>query len=254
MKPYNEYSKHSVTMVNIDKLTKLLKDENKKNKFRYVIETGTNVGIGSTRMIAETFVKEDHLPEVITIEANWLNWKKAKKNLIKYNFVKPIWGFSVCHSEAIRFVKSDYALQHQNEFPDVYIDGGSDPIVFYLRELSGEFGNTPFKILNYFLKYFENKDRKINFSGEDLLRQYLLKYRKELPIIILDSSGAIGYLEFNIVKETMGNNEYYLLLDDIYHLKHFRSYEEIKQNPSYKILMIDEEGGWIFAKKINPNL
>lgn len=249
MKSYNEYSHHSVSMVNLNNLTKILQDENKKNKIKYVIETGTNIGTGSTRMLAETFVKEDHHPEVFTFEANWRNWKKAKKNLKKYNFVKPIWGFSVPHKEASQFVKEDYALQHQDEFPDIFIDGGNDPLGFYLKELSGEFGITRFKSINYILKCFENKDKNINYSGEDLLRKYLIKYKKELPLIVLDSSGAIGFLEFKIVKEIMGNDQYYLLLDDIHHLKHFRSYAEIKQSSEYNILMIDEEGGWVFAKK-----
>jgi hypothetical protein len=248
MKPYSEYSKHSVTMVNIDKLISIIRDENKKHKFRYIIESGTFVGKGSTRMIAETFINEEEKPEVITMEANWLNWRRAKKNLKKYNFVKPVWGFSVPQKEAIQFVEEDYALKHQDEYPDVYIDGGSDPLNFYIGELRGEFGYTRYKYLNYLLKYFEERDKRTKYSGEDLLRKYLLKYQKEVPLIALDSSGAIGLLEFNIVKEMMGNNEYYLLLDDIYHLKHFRSYDEIKKNPAYEILMLDKDGGWLFAK------
>jgi hypothetical protein len=249
MKSYSEYSEHSVSMVNIQNLTEVIRDENKKNKINYVIETGTYQGKGSTRMIAETFVHEVSPPEIITLEANWRNWKKAKKNLEMYNFVKPIWGLSVPKNEAIDFVKGDYAIHHQDEYPDIFIDGGSDPLSFYLKELNGEFGYTPYKLLNYYLKSFEKRDRKIHFSGEDQLRKYLSKYKKESPIIMLDSSGAIGLLEFNIVKEIMGDDTYYLLLDDIFHLKHFRSYEEIKQDPSFKILMVDKEGGWLFAKR-----
>lgn len=247
MRSFDEYSLHSVTMVNIDRLTDVIQEENKKNKINYVIESGTNVGTGSTRMLAETFLHEDHQPEIITLEANWRNWKKAKNNLKKYSFVKPVWGMSVSTEEAIQFVKEDYALLHQDEFPDIFIDGGEDPIGFYTKELSGEFGNSRFKTFNYIMKQFENRDKKINFGGEDLLRKYLLKYRNDFPLIALDSAGAIGWLEFNIVKETMGTDKYYLLLDDIHHLKHFRSYEEIKQSSEFEILMVDEEGGWVFA-------
>lgn len=248
MKSYDKYSKHSVTMVNIDKLTRIIKDENKKNKIRYVIETGTYLGKGSTRVIAETFLDEKDKPEVMTIEANWLNWKKAKKNLKKYNFIKPVWGLSVPRAEAIQFAENDHALKQRDEYPDIYIDGGSDPLNFYIKELRGEFGYTRHKYLNHVLKFFENIDKKNKYSGENLLRKYLLKYQKEMPLIALDSSGAIGLLEFNTVQEIMGNNEYYLLLDDIFHLKHFRSYEEIKKNPAYEILIMDKDGGWLFAK------
>ncbi len=249
MKSYSEYSEHSVSMVNIDKLTSLIREENKKNPIQYVIETGTYQGTGSTRMIAETFAPEANPPEIITLEANWRNWRKARKNLKKYRFVNPQWGFSVPNQEALEFVRGDYALHHQEEFPDIYIDGGSDPLAFYLKELQGGFGYTPYKLLNRVLKYFEHRDQKTHFQGEDLLRKYLSKYRKQSPLIMLDSSGAIGFLEFNIVREVMGDQEYYLLLDDIFHLKHFRSYDEIQRDPSFKILMLDQEGGWLFAKR-----
>lgn len=250
MRHYAEYSQHSVSMVKMDELTKVIRDENAKNKISYVIETGTFLGTGSTRMIAEAFLNENPQPDVITIEANWLHWKKAKKNLKNYNFVTPLWGLSVPNKEAIEFAKNDYALQHQDEFPEIYVDGGDDPLGFYIRELSGDFGYTRFKSINYVLKFLEERDKKKNFSGEDLLRKYLSKYKKESPLILLDSAGAVGLLEFNIVKEIMGDNKYYLLLDDIHHLKHFRSYEEIKQNPDYEILIVNEEDGWLFAKKL----
>ncbi|MBU1678325.1 MAG: hypothetical protein KKD86_05640 [Bacteroidetes bacterium] len=249
MKPYEGYSYGSISMVNINNLINVIRDENKQNKIKYIIETGTYIGIGSTRALADIFINEENPPMIITIEANWRNWRKSKKNLQIYSFVKPIWGFSVLKSEAHEFILKDYALLNHDEFPDIFIDGGNDPLGFYLKELSGELGNSNYKILNFIIKYFENKDKNFNFSGEDLLRKYLLKYKYEIPLIALDSSGSIGLLEFNIVKEIMGVNQYYLLLDDINHLKHFRSYEEIKHNIGYKILMVDEQSGWVFVKK-----
>ncbi len=249
MKPYEEDSLHSVSMVNIDNLKEIIKNENKRNKMKYILETGTYIGLGSTRMLAECFSGESSTPEIITLEANWRNWKNAKKNLRKYKFVIPVWGLSVPKEEALQFVKNDYAIQHQDEFPDVYIDGAGDPLGFYLKELSGEFGTTRFNFINYFLKILENRDKTINYRGEDLLRIYLRKYKDETPLIVLDSSGAIGLLEFNIVQNIMGKSPYYLLLDDICHLKHFRSVAEIKQNPEFRILMSDEKAGWLMAKK-----
>jgi hypothetical protein len=114
--------------------------------------------------------------------------------------------------------------------------------------LSGEFGYTRFKLVNLIFKYFENRDKKKYFGGEDLLKKFVSKYKKEVPLILLDSAGGIGLLEFKIVTETMGSDPYYLLLDDINHLKHFRSFKEIKENPSFTILAENVESGWVFAK------
>jgi hypothetical protein len=248
MRAYSKDIHFSVSMTNLSQVSEIIKNENKKNRIRYVIETGTNLGLGSTKMLAETFINEEQPPEIITLEANWLNWKKAKKNLEKYNFVKPFWGLSVSKDKAVDFVKNDYAILHHQEFPDIYIDGGDDPKGFYEKELSGEFGYTRFKLVNLIFKYFENRDKKKYFGGEDLLKKFVSKYKKEVPLILLDSAGGIGLLEFKIVTETMGSDPYYLLLDDINHLKHFRSFKEIKENPSFTILAENVESGWVFAK------
>jgi hypothetical protein len=249
MRSYNEHEKHSVEMVNIKNLSEMLGEIHSKNRIDYVIESGTNKGTGSTKMLAEAFRVSTDPPRIKTIEANWRNWKKAAKNLKQYPFVEAIWGFSVPGSEAIDFVKNDDALLHHEKYPDIFIDGNENPMQFYLNELSGKFGSSRFKLLNLVLDFFESIDRKTKFAGEDLLRKYLAEHKDSKPMIVLDSSGAIGFLEFSIVKEAMDKSPFYLLIDDIFHLKHFRSYEHIKNDPAYKILMLDEDGGWVFAEK-----
>jgi hypothetical protein len=46
----------------------------------------------------------------------------------------------------------------------------------------------------------------------------------------------------------MGNAEYMLLLDDVHHLKHFRSLRDIRINKSFEILALNLEHGWLLAR------
>lgn len=250
MKNYNEYSQHSVAMVNTLLLSNAITKIHRTNKITHLLETGTNIGLGSTKMYAEIFKSDLTPPEFITIEANWRSWRKARKNLNQYRFVKPIWGLSVEMKEALEFISVDDALNNPESYANIFIDGGVNPIAFYKNELSGEFGNSSFALINYINMFFENKDRKEYYTGDDLLRKYLTRFKKNTPLISLDSAGGTGLLEFNIVKEIMDNDKYYLILDDIHHLKHFRSYEEIKGNSGFEIIEVDEKAGWVFTKKI----
>ena len=42
--------------------------------------------------------------------------------------------------------------------------------------------------------------------------------------------------------------DYLLLLDDINHIKHFRSYRHVKADPRFEVLGVDEREGWLLAK------
>ena len=55
------------------------------------------------------------------------------------------------------------------------------------------------------------------------------------------------YLEFQTVLKVMGNSEYFILLDDIHHLKHFRSARDIKTDKSFEILGLEQHHGWMLA-------
>ena len=47
-------------------------------------------------------------------------------------------------------------------------------------------------------------------------------------LIVLDSAGGVGHMEFQITDELINNKNYYILLNDTHHLKHFRGYDIIK--------------------------
>jgi hypothetical protein len=170
-----------------------------------MIESGTFIGTGSTTMLASLSPKK-----LVTIEADFLNFEKAVTNLAGFPFVTPYWGLSVKKDEALEFIA-------QNNYEgDFYVDS-EDPVAFYTNEVE-----TPcFK--------------------EDLLRHFLNQYKDSNPLILLDSAGGIGFLEYSVVREIMGSRPHTLVLDDIHHVKHYRSFEEASK--IYTQLYVDKEQG-----------
>jgi hypothetical protein len=245
MKDYGEYSNASMSMTIDDKDKDLIENVLKNERITHIIETGTYLGKGSTKMLAESLLKIGVDTAFITIEANWESWIQAKRNLKQYRFVLPLWGKTVSTRKALNFIANDEALLHHENYPDIYIDDLKDPVKFYSDEIKGKLGKVTLNPFYILLKWY---DKIFYFSGEELLERYLIKFRNNNPLIVLDSAGGIGYLEFNVVKKIMGNEPYILLLDDIHHLKHFRSMNEIKSDSHFKVLHLDIRNGWILTK------
>jgi hypothetical protein len=171
-----------------------------------IIETGTYNGLGSTSIFAQT-----GLP-VKTVESCKTHYNLAIDNLQKYPNVSCFWGSSLNIDEMISFIRqddiyrSDLVLQKVIQY-----DGDSDPSkssLFYEREVLG-FGETPI--------------------DQDLLMKFIDNDKKQ--IVFLDSAGGVGYLEFQKVltldKHKLLNK--ILLLDDVLHVKHYRSVVHLKQ-------------------------
>jgi predicted O-methyltransferase YrrM len=173
----------------------------KNNNIEEIIETGTFTGVGSTKTFAET-----NLP-VKTIECNIDNYNTAKVNLAQYKNVEVINALSLNRENMIDFIKKDSFLTNKEYLNECQIlTDHNDPINFYDKELNLVNG------LENILFDLINNDKK--------------------QIIFLDSAGGVGYLEFlevmKLNKEFLKNK--HILLDDVMHVKHFRSYEYLIQN------------------------
>jgi hypothetical protein len=155
----------------------------------YIIESGTYTGLGSSQMLART-----RPVKMVTIESDFNCFRQAVNNLEKFPFITPYWGLSVDRNEAIDFIvnNQDYYL------PEVFVDD-TDPISFYLNEVS------------------------VPCFKENLLEHFLTEFADKNPLILLDSAGGIGFLEYSIVRKVMGSKPHSLILDDTHHVKHYRS-------------------------------
>jgi hypothetical protein len=159
----------------------------------------------------------------------------------------PLWGRTVAVGRALAFLESDDVLRNHIEFPDIFIDDTRNPLEFYRKEILGALGGTSKNPIHQLHRLW---DSMYSNAGEDLLERYLRRFQTKNPLIILDSSGGIGFLEFSIMQEVMQHHSYLLLLDDINHIKHFRSREHIKKDPKFDIIESDQREGWLLATHV----
>ena len=170
-----------------DTVKRLVKEYN----INEVVETGTFLGTGSTKVFAGEGLN------VFTIECNPNHITQAVQNLEGLNNVCFVHGLSLKRENLIKGLMS-------MTFPDGGIYDSSRPKVFYAQE-----------VLQPVLV-------------EDALSLFAKNETKQL--VFLDSAGGVGHLEFKKVmsynKEYLKNKV--LMLDDISHIKHIRSVEFLK--------------------------
>ena len=252
MKDYKTRPNPTNRMSDDPLLRELLRKTISDNSIEGVIESGTYDGLGSTTMIAEAFRGLAPPKFFCTCDVNLSKYKRARKNLAKYPFVTCLWGRSVTLTEAIEFMQNDEMLNHHERYPDLFIDWTEHPAWHYLEECKRGFMSHK-RALGYYLRApLYHLLGIARYQGEDLLRRLLNRHVNEKVLIVLDSAGGTGFLEFKIVAETMNNQAYWLLLDDINHIKHYRSFERIKSDPSFRLLGFDPSRGWALARHTQP--
>ncbi|QMW02393.1 hypothetical protein [Spirosoma foliorum] len=244
MKSYQTYARSSVSMSTDERFKETLHQLFTQNQIDYIIETGTWLGTGSTKTIATT-VEGKHQPKAYyTIEGNLTFHTIARFNLRKWDFVKPLWGDTVAKEQALKFIQQDEALHHHEAYPDVFIDTLDNPVQFYTNELEGKLGKNPvINAVDWFGSTFLHRK-------EDLLRSLLLRHQDLRPLVLLDSAGGIGWLEYQTVRNTLANRPYWLILDDIHHLKHFRSFADVQQRDDFRVIDYSVADGWMVAEHL----
>lgn len=247
MKNYAEYSKGSISMSKDKKFLKTIDEVFNEYDIKVIVESGTFKGTGSTTTIAEAVIKNNiALESFYTIEVDYNFYKIAKKNLKKFKFVHPLWGLSVDQDKAISFIQNDDAIINHSNYPDVYIDTLNNPAEFYLNEINGQLSRSVKKKYRFsnFFNIRRNKDEFLKNVFDTLLP----KIKTKSLLILLDSAGGIGYLEFKTVLQYLVNSEFIIILDDVHHLKHFRSLQFIRESSNFKILNESLEDGWVIAR------
>jgi hypothetical protein len=190
---------NSINLKN-DLFSSTINDLVQKFQVEEIIETGTFNGLGSTSVFAKTGIK------TITIESCFEHFQQAKENLKEYKNVELHHALSLSLEEMEKFITEDDIYQSDLVLSGrLAIDGGQagSSQNFYLNEVRG-------------------------FSGEkapveDLLFNLINNSKKQL--VFLDSAGGVGFLEFKkfmLLEEAFLKNKI-LVLDDVSHVKHYRS-------------------------------
>jgi len=186
-----------------------------------IVETGTHKGTGSTLALAQLGLPID------TIECNPIYWKEAQDNLSYYKNVTCHLGYSLPLSSMQDFIRNDKFYEDGKDL-DIQVDNLNDPKKFYLEELGNE---------------------KLE---ENLLHKFAINPKKQL--ILLDSAGGVGKVEFDYLIYTLTMSHWMdgrkvLVLDDVTHVKHYRSVESLKIMgiPFFKAK--SNRWGWALLKK-----
>ena len=203
----------------------------RQKKPRFIVETGTYLGQGTTRIIASA-LRDHGLTDATfySVECNPEHHRQALANLGQSGllpFVTPLHGISVPRAllpdaEAIR------KETIENVSGDIFVDHHeAKRIELYLNETN--YPDLP----------------------DDLLGQCLRECDGQPDLLLLDSAGHMGNVEFNYVLKLL-RGPCYLALDDIRHVKHAASVEQMKSDPRFEMLAITEEKFGSCLAKFNP--
>ena len=198
MRIASEIDPNGMTVGNtfMDAISSLILD----NGLKKIIETGTYLGLGTTRAIIKGCTGGEI---VYSIECNPKFYHKAVKNNEKSG-VNFLLGLSVGK-------------------PQLPVD-----ITFDVPE---------WVVVDHQQKNRNNLYRsEVNFPVADNMLDLALSKMNYAPdLVILDSAGHMGTIEFKyLMEKIVGHNEnhsFYLALDDINHVKHYHSFEMIKDMP-----------------------
>lgn len=195
---------------------------------RKIIETGTFLGRGTTTVLYNALKAHGQPFKLITIECNPEYETKAQQYFEENNMheILPLLGHSlpkhlIPSQETIQTNLVDNApknpLIHQ-DFPE------HKRAIAYFTEINHV---VPDNQLTIAIEMFENSP----------------------DLILLDSAGHIGFEEFLLVLQVNIETPYYLILDDTYHVKHYKTLEFIKQDPRFTLLVDSKEKfGFCIAK------
>lgn len=219
LKVAEDYVKSGIAVDTESTFGQSIKEVFTKIQPRKIIECGTYRGTGTTTIIANT-LKELGINDYVfcTIEVNPQNYQLAVDYFRKNNInVKALNGLSLprtmlpnadqIENDTIKNVVGDNIFVDHQE---------SRRVQRYLQET--DFPDVP----------------------DDLLGKCLNVMKNQPDFVLLDSGAHIGYAEFRYLIDNL-KGQCYIALDDIYHIKHYRSFQYIKSDNRFKLIKESKE-------------
>jgi hypothetical protein len=176
-----------------------------------VIETGTFQGLGTTKAVLKGMKGHGLDFEFISIEVNPLFCRTAIANN------KNIKGL---------FIKNGLSTPKQMIPVDATFNVPAHIIVDHDPDIRNEL-------------YLKEVDFKVE---DDLLRKAIDSMNGKPELVILDSVGNMGLIEFKYLMSLLPDHGFWLILDDTGHVKHYESLQICKANPDkFTIVMESDE-------------
>jgi hypothetical protein len=197
------------------------------NRPKRLIETGTYRGTGSTTVIAEALASAGlHDATFYSIEVNANNVARAKQHLASR-------GYNV-------------QVQHGLSVPRRLLPSREQIEAMYVRTVEADAVFVDHQPEKRAELYFGETD----FPGveEDMLGSCLKAVEYSPDFLLLDSGGHMGNIEFNYVLPLL-KSPCIIALDDINHVKHYRSMQQILADDRFALIeRSDEKFGWCMAR------
>ncbi|WP_321493265.1 class I SAM-dependent methyltransferase [uncultured Desulfobacter sp.] len=200
---------------------------------RKIVESGTYHGTGSTKTICEA-IRDSGITEIkfYTIEVNPECYQKALVNLKKNRletFVTPVLGLSVPTSYLPNLEQINFSTIEEISSRDIFVDH---------KEI--------YRVANYY--------NETNFDGveDDMIGKILSEFDGKPDFVLLDSAGHLGFIEFEYVL-SMIRKPCLIALDDIFHVKHYKSYALIQKSPRFKMIKCSQDKFGFCIAHYNPS-
>lgn len=176
-----------------------------------VIETGTFQGLGTTKAVLNGMRAHGMEYDFISLEPNPEHYRQALANNIGASGLHILNGYSIKKE----MVPTDFTFDVPAHIIVDHKEKDRDAL--YRKELSF---NVDYDLLPHAINAFNG-----------------------LPeLVILDSAGAVGFIEFKYLMSLLPTHEFWLVLDDIRHVKHYNSFEVIKSTPEKFQIYWESEG------------
>lgn len=196
-----------------------------------VIETGTYHGTGTTTVIARA-IRDLRIADsrFISIEVNPRNVTRATSNLQKEDLVVELFNGLTVPRELLPSIEQiDRELVKNVISDDLIVDHEeADRARLYYGET--DFGDLP----------------------DDMLGTALDEFDDRPDFVLLDSGGHMGFIEFGYLVSKL-KGPCHVALDDIYHVKHFRSFEELRRDARFQLVTASEEKFGFCIARFTPS-
>lgn len=197
---------------------------------RRVVETGTYLGTGTTLIIARA-LQELAADDAVfySIEVNPKHAGRARESLGRAGLdVNILNGLSVPRDLLPPVEQIEHAYVQQVLADGLVVDHEeSSRAALYYRET--DFPDLP----------------------DDLLGRVLSDFDHRPDFVLLDSGGHLGHVEFRYTIDRL-RAPCLIALDDIHHVKHYRSFQDLRADDRFDLLAASEEKFGFCIARFNP--
>lgn len=196
---------------------------------RTIVETGTFRGCGTSSILAGALEETGGDVEMHTIEVNPKNYRSACRHFRAKGWLR---GYDWIPWRKHGFLQAWCGLSLPRS-------GLPSKEVIHARCREAEKNG-------FYVDFPENRreedyNRETGFGGkDDLLRKCLARMNQRPDLVLLDSAGHVGWEEFQVFCQEV-KGPCWLVLDDVFHIKHAASLEAMKKDPRFRILRLEKE-------------